>query len=189
MTAGTGSPSDPDGVDSGSWDGTGAQVLAAARLRLAASQRELVEALVAKGPVPEGFDPLQVAAVRRGLERKRLGGIGYHFPALAGAIRANPGLMELFGSWHSANHPGEGPEPGYYADGVRLIGFLEGIGRLPGDATREVLMLRIGTSAAPDGHRIPARWAGLRRVGVDGKTWWVAGSHRRWVWLRSPRCP
>jgi hypothetical protein len=70
---------------------------------------------------------------------------------------------------------------------VRLIEFLEGIGRLPGDATREVLMLRIGTSAGPDGHRIPARWAGLRRARVDGRTWWVAGSHRRWVWLRSPR--
>ena len=53
--------------------------LAAARSALAARQQELVTALVADGPVPEGFEPHRVSAVRLGRARKRLGGLGSTF--------------------------------------------------------------------------------------------------------------
>ncbi|MCU7822438.1 hypothetical protein KSNIM_12300 [Kitasatospora sp. DSM 101779] len=45
--------------------------LAVARARLARRQTELMAALVAGGPVPEGFDPAQVATQARGLLAKR----------------------------------------------------------------------------------------------------------------------
>jgi hypothetical protein len=45
--------------------------LAVARARLARRQTALMAALVAGGPVPEGFDPAQVATQARGLLAKR----------------------------------------------------------------------------------------------------------------------
>ncbi|HJV99889.1 MAG TPA: hypothetical protein VJ617_12445 [Arthrobacter sp.] len=159
--------------------------LPAARSVLAARQQELVAALVADGAVPDGFDPARVAAVRLGLARKRLGGLGQHFPALAAAVRSDPALWELYFGWHIAHPPG--PMAGYFADGAGLIDFLDQEGRLPPAATREALMLRMDTSPAPDGQRIPARWLGVRQVRVAGQRWWAAGSHRRWAWIRGPR--
>jgi hypothetical protein len=157
--------------------------LSAARSALAARQQELVTALVADGPVPEGFDPERVAALRLGLARKRLGGLGQHFPALVAAVRSDPALWDVYFGWHITHQPG----PGYLDDGAGLIDFLEGAGNLPAAATREALMLRMDTTPGPDGERIPARWLGLRRVRVGRALWWAAGSHRRWVWLRGPR--
>ena len=157
--------------------------LAAARSALAARQQELVAALVADGPVPEGFDPERVAAVRLGLARKRLGGLGQHFPALAAAVRADPALWDLYFGWHISHQPG----PGYFADGAGLIDFLEGQAKLPAAATREALMLRLDPAPGPEGERIPATWRGLRRVRVGGDRWWAAGSNRRWIWLSGPR--
>jgi hypothetical protein len=157
--------------------------LAAARSALAARQQELVTALVAEGPFPEGFDPERLAAVRLGLARKRLGGLGQHFPALVAAVRSDPVLWNLYFGWHVTHQPG----PGYFADGAGLIDFLDAAGNLPAAATREALMLRMDTAPGPDGERIPARWVGIRGVRVGGARWWAAGSHRRWVWLSGPR--
>jgi hypothetical protein len=159
--------------------------LAAARSVLAARQQELVAALVTDGPVPEGFDPGRVAAARLGLARKRLGGLGQHFPALAAAVRADRALWQCYVDWH-VSHPPR-PPVGYFADGAALVDFLDLQGRLPAAATREALMLRMDTSPGPDGRRIPARWLGIRHVRVGAGHWWAAGSHRRWVWLRGPR--
>jgi hypothetical protein len=159
--------------------------LSAARSVLAARQQELVAALVADGPVPKGFDPGRVAAVRLGLARKRLGGLGQHFPALAAAVRSDPALWELYFSWHLSRQPR--PQVGSFADGAALVDFLDREGRLPAAATREALMLRMDTSPAPDGRRIPARWFGIRCVRVGAGRWWAAGSNRRWAWVRGPR--
>jgi hypothetical protein len=159
--------------------------LAAARSVLAARQQELIAALVADGPVPDGFDPARVAAVRLGLARKRLGGVGQHFPALAAAVRADPALWRSYVAWHLSHPPR--PQAGYFADGAALVDYLDQGGLLPAAATREALMLRMDTSPAPDGRRIPARWLGIRNVRVGADRWWAAGSHRRWVWLRGPR--
>lgn len=159
--------------------------LSAARSVLAARQQELVAALVSDGPAPEGFDPARVAAVRLGLARKRLGGLGQHFPALAAAVRSDPALWELYFEWH-VSHP-SGPMVGYFADGAALIDCLDREGRLPAEATREALMLRMDTSSAPDGQRIQARWFGVRVVRVGESRWWAVGSRRRWAWVRGPR--
>lgn len=159
--------------------------LSVARSVLAARQQELVAALVAHGPVPDGFDPQRLAAVRLGLARKRLGGIGQHFPALAAQVRSDPTLWELYFNWHLSHLPR--PQVGSFADGAALVDFLDHEGRLPKAATREALMLRMDTSPAPDGRRIPSRWFGVRQVRVGSGRWWAAGSHRRWVWVRGPR--
>jgi hypothetical protein len=159
--------------------------LAAARSALAARQQELVTALVADGPVPEGFEPHRVSAVRLGLARKRLGGLGQHFPALAAAIRSDPALWDMYFGWHLTHQPQA--HNGYFADGAGLIDFLDGQGKIPAAATREALMLRMDTAPGPEGERIPAKWRGLRRVRVGGDRWWAAGTNRRWVWLSGPR--
>lgn len=159
--------------------------LSAARSVLAARQQELVAALVSDGPVPEGFDPERVAAVRLGLARKRLGVLGQHFPALAAEVRSDPALWELYFSWHLSHPPR--PQVGSFADGAALVDFLDHEDRLPAAATREALMLRMDTSPAPDGQRIPARWFGVRQVRVGGGRWWAVGSNRRWAWVRGPR--
>ena len=159
--------------------------LAAARSVLAARQQELVAALVTDGPVPDGFDPARVTAVRLGLARKRLGGLGQHFPALAAAVRTDPALWQAYFEWH-VSHPPR-PLAGSFADGAALVDYLDQGGKLPAAATREALMLRMDTSRAPDGRRIPARWLGIRKISVGAGRWWAAGSHRRWVWLRGPR--
>jgi hypothetical protein len=152
---------------------------------LAARQQELVAALVSDGPVPEGFDPARVAAVRLGLARKRLGGLGQHFPALAAAVRADPALWHSYFEWHVSHQPR--PQAGYFADGAALVDFLDLQGRLPAEATREALMLRMDTSPGPDGQRVPARWFGVRLVRVGENRWWAVGSRRRWAWVRGPR--
>jgi len=159
--------------------------LSAARSVLAARQGELVAALVADGPVPEGFDPERVAAVRLGLARKRLGSLGHHFPALAAEVRSDPALWELYFSWHLSHQPR--PQVGSFADGAALVDFLDNGGRLPAAATREALMLRMDTSPGPDSRRIPARWFGVRHVRVGARRWWAVGSNRRWVWVSGPR--
>ena len=174
--------SDDDASDTGSDDDAG---LAGARSVLAARQQELVAALVTDGPVPEGFDPARVAAVRLGLARKRLGGLGQHFPALAAAVRADPALWQCYVDWHVSHPPG--PDAGYFADGAALVDYLDHEGILPAAATREALMLRMDTARASGGRRIPARWLGIRHVRVGAGHWWASGSHRRWVWLRGPR--
>ncbi len=159
--------------------------LPSARSSLAARQQQLVEALVAGGPVPPGFDPHRVAAVRLGLARKRLGGVGRHFPALAAAVRSDADLWQSYLRWHASHQPG--PHADSFADGAALLDFLDASSAVPSAATREALMLRMDTSQGRDGRRVPARWRGLRRVRVGGASWWAAGSNRRWFWVRGPR--
>ncbi|MET0187420.1 MAG: hypothetical protein ABW212_00375 [Pseudonocardia sediminis] len=56
---------------------------------LAARQAALVEALVAGGPDPIGFDPERLAATRRALLRKRAGQAAAAWPLLAAALGPN----------------------------------------------------------------------------------------------------
>jgi hypothetical protein len=56
---------------------------------LAAAQRRLVEALVAGGPVPSGFDSVRVAVAARALLRKRAGEVARAWPGLAASHGAD----------------------------------------------------------------------------------------------------
>jgi hypothetical protein len=176
-------------TSNGSVTGAGSDGLGSARMALALKQSALVAALVADGAVPSGFNPEHVSAVRRGLTRKRLGGVAHHFPGLAAGVRADPGLMELFRDWHFKNprEAGEQSDGGSLADGVRLMGFLDAAGRLPAAATRELLLLRMETDSGPGGSRTAARWWGFRKVTVGGRAWLAAGTHRRYRWVLTPR--
>ena len=57
--------------------------LSAARERLAAQQAELLNTLLAKGPVPTGFDEQRIAVERRALLSKRRGIVRMLGPAVA----------------------------------------------------------------------------------------------------------
>jgi hypothetical protein len=55
-------------------------------MNLAARQAELVEALTAGRPVPDGFDVFRFEAARSALLRKRAGEVCRHWPMLAAAF-------------------------------------------------------------------------------------------------------
>jgi hypothetical protein len=64
---------------------------------LAAAQRRLVEALVAAGPVPAGFDSVRVAVAARALLRKRAGEVARAWPRLAASY--GPDWPGVFMRW------------------------------------------------------------------------------------------
>lgn len=84
--------------------------LAVARARLARRQAELTAALVAGGPVPEGFDPVQVATQARGLAAKRRQTVARVAPEPARIL--GPAYRPLF-ERYAATGPQRG---GYHAD-------------------------------------------------------------------------
>ncbi|GJF32884.1 hypothetical protein KNE206_55840 [Kitasatospora sp. NE20-6] len=81
--------------------------LAVARARLARRQTELAAALVAGGPVPEGFDPGQVAVQARGLLDKRRETVARVAPEPARIL--GPAYRPLF-----ARYAAGGPQRGGY---------------------------------------------------------------------------
>jgi hypothetical protein len=72
---------------------------------LAAAQRRLVEALVAGGPVPPGFDPERVEAAARALLRKRAGEVALAWPRLASSYGTQ--WQAVFTEW-AAGRPTRG---------------------------------------------------------------------------------
>ncbi|MDT7581033.1 MAG: hypothetical protein QOK35_2297, partial [Pseudonocardiales bacterium] len=125
---------------------------------LAARQAALVDALVAGGPVPTGFDAGALAVTRRALVRKRAGAAAAQWPLLAASL--GPDWPAVF----AASVEGRPPTTAL-DDGWRLARTLHGRGEL-GDAAavelaeREVTLRR----TAACGHarrRLPA----VRRAG------------------------
>jgi hypothetical protein len=72
---------------------------------LAAAQRRLVEALVAGGQVPAGFDSVRVAVAARALLRKRAGEVARAWPRLAATHGAE--WPAVFVRW-AAGRPARG---------------------------------------------------------------------------------
>ncbi len=90
---------------------------------LAAQQAALVRALVAGGPVPEGFDAAALATTARALLRKRAQEVARRFPMLA--YECGESYQDLYCAWAKdrpkistlsdarafAEHMGIGPPP------------------------------------------------------------------------------
>jgi len=135
-----------------------------ARTDLAARQAALVDALVAGGPVPAGFDAVRLAVTRRALVRKRAGAAAAQWPLLAASL--GPDWPAVF----AASVAGRPPTTAF-DDGWELARALHGRGEL-GDgaavelAEREVMLRRTGAG----GHarrRLPAVRRAGRRVVVQ----------------------
>ena len=125
---------------------------------LADRQAELVEALTAGRPVPEGFDGVRVEAARTALVRKRAGEVARQWPLLAAGL--GDGWTREFAEWARTR-----PTQGSLRDGWDLARTLNGRGALPAMAgeelaAREATWRYDGTSP-PRPRRGPAiRWAG-----------------------------
>ncbi|GAB2907015.1 hypothetical protein GCM10022245_48340 [Streptomyces mayteni] len=107
--------------------------LDAARRRLAARQEELLVALTAGGPVPEGFDAVRLRVQRDALAAKRAGVLA----------RVAPELPEILGEGYRPavlayvrTRPMTG---GYRQDAVAFARHLLADGRLPDAATRRAV--------------------------------------------------
>ena len=113
--------------------------------RLAAEQAALVRALVAGGPVPEGFDPDRVRATAAALAGKRAREVARAWPVLAAD------LGEAFTDRFMAFAAGRPPPAtgGALADGLAFARALARQGRLSGDARVEALLAAARLSPRP----------------------------------------
>lgn len=98
---------------------------------LARRQAELVAALVAGGPDPDGFDTGRLAATRRALLRKRAGEAAKVWPLLAATLGE---------SWPAvfAEHRSGHPPVGSLRDGWDVARALRSSGRLTTPAAEEL---------------------------------------------------
>jgi hypothetical protein len=136
---------------------------------LARRQAELVDALVAGGEVPAGFDGRRIDSTRRALLRKRAGEAAKVWPLLAAA--AGPGWAATFRTHLDGRPPG-----GALRDGWDLARVLDRLGGLAGAAAAELAeretTWRYDGVSAPRRRRLPAaRWAaGALFVQVAGRS-------------------
>jgi hypothetical protein len=98
---------------------------------LAERQAELVAALTAGSPVPEGFDARGVEAARVALLRKRAGEVARQWPLLAAAIGA--GWTRDFARWAARR-----PTQGSLRDGWDFARDLAARAALPATAGEEL---------------------------------------------------
>ena len=124
------------------------------RERLAADQAALVRALVAGGPVPEGFDPDRVRATADALARKRAREVARAWPALAAALGGD--FTARFLAFAAGRPPPAAG--GALADGLAFARALARRGRLPGDARVEAMLAAARLSTRP--FRLAATLAG-----------------------------
>ncbi|HZM89313.1 MAG TPA: hypothetical protein VFF31_22510 [Blastocatellia bacterium] len=106
-----------------------------ARTRLAASQQELVRALMRIGPAPAGFDAFRIQATADVLLLKRTHEVARAWPALAQSLGS--GFDERFADYARSRlnlH-----EAGPLADGREFARALAGDGALTDDAAIEAL--------------------------------------------------
>ena len=125
---------------------------------LGARQAALVAALVADGPVPDGFDPQRLAVARRAMVRKRAAEAAAAWPLLAASL--GPDWGATFAASVAGRPPG-GPLP----DGWDLARALSAAGALGSAAAVELaereVALRYDGVGAPRRRRLPA----VRRCG------------------------
>jgi hypothetical protein len=88
----------------------------AARPSLAERQAELVRALVAGGPTPDGFDEGRVGVTALSLRRKRARVVAHLYPAL----RSLPDYETRYAAWSAGREPGRAAEDG--AEFARHLG-------------------------------------------------------------------
>jgi hypothetical protein len=112
---------------------------------LAAGQAALVRALVAGGPVPDGFDPERVRATAAALARKRAREVAQAWPVLAGELGDT--FTDRFVAYAAGRPP---PSPGgAVADGLAFARHLARRRRLSGDARVEVMLAAARLSPRP----------------------------------------
>ncbi|MDQ1658875.1 MAG: hypothetical protein QOD41_3958 [Cryptosporangiaceae bacterium] len=117
-------------------------------------QEALVAALVAGGPLPDGFSPEPVQATAAALAQKRSGEVAKAWPALAAAL--GPDLPSLFTAWAAGRAPA-----GSAADGWA---FARSLGAdLPERAAGELAAAEVRFVLGPAGVRRRSGPA-LRRV-------------------------
>ncbi|GAA1682368.1 hypothetical protein GCM10009765_34470 [Fodinicola feengrottensis] len=128
---------------------------AEARARLAAGQRDLVQALVAGAPVPAGFDATRVQATAKALISKRAGEVRAAWPRLA--VSLGPDYRRLFGEWAADRPPLGSMVDGYLFataladDGLAGTGSA-GSGGLPALAAGELADVRACLRLTADHH-------------------------------------
>jgi hypothetical protein len=122
--------------------------------RLAAGQAALVRALVAGGPVPDGFDPARVRATATALARKRAREVARAWPVLAADLGG--AFTDRFVAFAVGRPPPA--TGGALADGLAFARALARHGRLSGEAKVEALLAAARLSARPV--RLAATFAG-----------------------------
>jgi hypothetical protein len=134
-------------------------------------QEALVAALVAGGPLPDGFAPGPVQAATAALARKRAGEVAKAWPALAAAL--GTGFPSLFTAWAGGRAPA-----GSIADGWA---FARSLGPdLPERAAGELAAAEVRFVLGPAGVRRRSGPA-LRRipggvvVQLAGRIGWLSG--------------
>ena len=121
--------------------------------RLAAEQAALVRALVAGGPVPEGFDRDRVRATAAALARKRAREVARAWPVLAADGEA---FTDRFVAYAAGRPPPAAG--GALAEGLGFARDLARHRRLSGDARVEALLAAARLSPRP--FRLAATLAG-----------------------------
>ena len=119
--------------------------MSSAPARLAAGQAALVRALVAGGPVPDGFDPGRVRATAAALARKRAREVARAWPVLAADL--GEAFTERFMAFAAGRPPAAAG--GALADGLAFARTLARHRRLSGDARVEALLAAARLSARP----------------------------------------
>ncbi|GAY10045.1 hypothetical protein [Pseudonocardia sp. N23] len=142
--------------------------------QLAAAQAALVDALVGEAAVPDGFDAVRLATVRRALLRKRAGEAARAWPLLAAALgRRWPAAV--------AEHLDGVAPGGSLRDGWDVARALRARGALPSSAAGELAEREAGWrhdgTSAPTRRRLPAvrRGGGHLFVQVGGRTHRLGG--------------
>jgi hypothetical protein len=128
--------------------------VSAAPERLAAAQAALVRALVAGGPVPDGFDPDRVRATAAALARRRAREVARAWPVLAADL--GEAFTDRFVAWATGRPPPAAG--GALADGLGFARDLARHRRLSGDARVEALLVAARLSPRP--FRLAAALAG-----------------------------
>jgi hypothetical protein len=119
-------------------------------------QRELVAALVAGAPAPDGFDAGRLAAARRALLNKRAGEAARVWPLLASSLGDQ--WLDRFHWWAADRAPG-----GALRDGWGLARELAAHGLLPAPAARELAAREVLAHYRDDGPPRTRRLPALRR--------------------------
>jgi hypothetical protein len=129
------------------------------RERLAAQQRELVQALVAGAPVPDGFDESRVRVTSRALISKRGGEVASTWPRLRASLEGD--FRRLFFAWADGR-----PPLGSLVDGFLFACELADSDALPELGAEELADVRACLVLTPHQHLHRRPWFGVGRVPI-----------------------
>jgi len=156
--------------------------LTALRDALSQDQRDLIEALLGKGPVPGGFTGAELLPARESLLLKRRRGVAKAWPALAASlgVRFGPAFAA-----YATQHPGT-PNGGSAADGWGFAKHLEAERVLKGAARLELAAFELAHRVGPRG--LSHRRFAVKVVARPGRGYAGIGVHirglgTRWLFL------